>query len=403
MKKITALVLVLCCGHALVNAQNTYTEISLPALMKKYQQNASNMVIVDVRTQGEYHDTVGRYKSSDIGRIKGAINITVQDLDQKPETIKQLEQYKDKEIYLICSHSFRSRFASNILLKNGFTHVNNVQGGMTEWYRRYDELAPYRAALETSIPYKNTSSGELFDQLVNKKDILLIGINVVPKMPWDSTTAKYLHYYPTFKKAVYFNNTDSLKILELVKQQPGKPVILFNNFSIGGAEIADWLAGQGIPNVQYLVGGMNYFIEYAANKNQLKKAAQLLTADNSIQYITPLYFCNELAGKQGATLIDLRHDTLYNKVNDGIKNNYTHVKGSVNFNAEKGVEAFEQQFPDRKALYTMVSRNGGDGLKLAEELSKKGYTINWILGGMQRFDWYSINMETFRCTGYLLK
>jgi rhodanese-related sulfurtransferase len=125
-------------------AQNNYNEITLPELMKKKQQGDKNMMIVDVRSKGEYYDTVSRGKQSNIGHIKGAINITLQDLQQNPDAVKQLDAYKDKDIYLICSHSYRSRSASRILLNNGFTHVNNVQGGMTEWYRRYDELAPYR-------------------------------------------------------------------------------------------------------------------------------------------------------------------------------------------------------------------------------------------------------------------
>src|SRR5258705_4882218 len=109
-------------------AQNTYNEITLPELMKKKHNGDNNMVIVDVRSKGEYYDTVSRGKQSNIGRIKGAINIPVQELQQNPDAVKQLDAYKDKEIYLICSHSYRSRSASNALLRNGFTHVNNVQG-----------------------------------------------------------------------------------------------------------------------------------------------------------------------------------------------------------------------------------------------------------------------------------
>src|ERR1044072_8199881 len=91
------------------NSQKMYNEITLPELMKKKKQGDANMVIVDVRTRGEYHDTVSRGKQSNIGHIKGAINVTLQDLQQNPDAVKQLDQYKDKDIYLICSHSYRSR------------------------------------------------------------------------------------------------------------------------------------------------------------------------------------------------------------------------------------------------------------------------------------------------------
>src|SRR5690348_3168573 len=105
------------CAVIFVQGQTNYNEITLPELMKKKQKGDPNMIIVDVRTRGEYHDTVSRGKQSNIGRIKGAINIPVQDFQQKTaETVKQLEAYKDKEIYLICSHSYRSRTASRVLL-----------------------------------------------------------------------------------------------------------------------------------------------------------------------------------------------------------------------------------------------------------------------------------------------
>ena len=78
-----------------VFAQNTYTEISLPELMKKKQQNP-NMIIVDVRTNGEYYDSSSDYKQGNIGRLKGTLHIELQELQQNPEAIKQLEAIKTK-------------------------------------------------------------------------------------------------------------------------------------------------------------------------------------------------------------------------------------------------------------------------------------------------------------------
>ena len=59
-------------------------------------------------------------KHLNLGHIKSAINIPIQDLQQKPEAIKQLEPYKDKEIYVICSHSYRSRAVPNCYYKTIF-------------------------------------------------------------------------------------------------------------------------------------------------------------------------------------------------------------------------------------------------------------------------------------------
>src|SRR6202008_1383141 len=202
-KRIPALVFCLLVFILGAKAQDNYNEISLPELMKKKQKGDNNMVIVNVRSKGEYGDT-SRSRQANIGRIKGAINIPVQDLRENPEAVKQLEPYKDKEIYLICSHSYRSRAASNVLLKNGFTHVNNVRGGMTEWYRRYEELSPYRDAfLERGINYQNISPAQLLDDLSSGKNVMLIGIQNPPKFWYDSFNLKLYRYHPVFKKTVY--------------------------------------------------------------------------------------------------------------------------------------------------------------------------------------------------------
>lgn len=383
-------------------AQNTYREITLAALMKKYQQDPSSVVIVDVRSDAEYYDSSSRFKNGNIGRIKNILHVDVQHID-KPESLKSLEQYKDKEVYLICSHSYRSRNASNVLTRNGFKNVNNVQGGMTEWYRRYEELLPYRNALETSVKYKNISSVELHEMLSSKNDFLLIGINIIPRTSFDSATARYITIYPNFKKATFFNDADSAKILALARKNAGKPIVLFNNYSSGAAEMADYLTSEGIPNVQYLVGGVNYYLEYAANKNLVKQVSPLLRFNNSLQFVTPVYYCEHLYGTEGFRIIDLRADTLFNKPTRGIVKDYNHIKQSENFPYTKGAAEFEKAYPDKKKKYLFISRNLAEGLEMADQLSKKGYTIYWMLGGLPRFDWYTINLETFGCTENLLR
>ena len=64
------------------SAQHTYNEITLPALMKKRNGNASNMVIVDVRSNAEYYDSSSRFKNGNIGRIKDVVHIELQELEK---------------------------------------------------------------------------------------------------------------------------------------------------------------------------------------------------------------------------------------------------------------------------------------------------------------------------------
>ena len=398
--KIVSGLFILLITNLALQAQTNYGEITLPELMKKKQQGNKNMVIVDVRSKGEYHDTTSRNRQSNIGHIKDAINVTLQDLQQNPDAVKQLEAYKDKDIYLICSHSYRSRSASRILLNNGFTHVNNVQGGMTEWYRRYDDLAPYRGEfLESGIIYHNTSPEELLDQLTTGKNVLLVGLRNTPQFWFDSFNLKFFRYFPLFKKTAYFMYADSLKILEEAQKDKGRPVVLFNLVNYGGAELAEWLTRKGVSNVSYLVGGVSLFYEYASNKQSKEATDKLFTQQSNIRFITPVAYC-KMSGGRNLQMVDLRHDTLFNKINSGVKHDYRHLANAVNFFAAKGASQFEGEFADKNKEYVFISDNY-DGLPLADELTKKGYKISWMIGGLDRWEWYMNNVEDFKCSDWL--
>jgi parallel beta-helix repeat protein len=79
-----------------------------------------NLVILDVRTKGEY----------DSGHIYGATLIPVADL---PARIGELAGHMNDEILVYCGSGGRSQTASGILDSNGFAKVYNMLGGITAW------------------------------------------------------------------------------------------------------------------------------------------------------------------------------------------------------------------------------------------------------------------------------
>jgi rhodanese-related sulfurtransferase len=384
-------------------AQNNYNEITLPELIKKKHNGDKNIVIVDVRSKGEYYDSITWGRQSNIGKIKDAVSVTLQDLRQNPDAAtKQLDAYKDKEIYLICSHSYRSRAASNILLKNGFTQVNNVQGGMTEWYRRYDELSPYmNEFLEKGTIYQNMAPSQLLNALQTGRNPLVIAIQNNPKFWWDSANVRFFQYFPMVKNTITFNYADSLKLWREVQKAKGRPIIFLNTVNNGAAELAYWLAKKGIPEVSYLVGGENLFYEYVSNKQMPRKTDNLFRKQSNIRFITPGIYC-AMTSNNNIQMIDLRHDSLFNKVNSGVKHDYKHLKSAVNFFAGKGAIQFEQEFPGKKKEYVFISDNY-DGLEMADALTKKGYKICWMIGGLDRWEWYMNNVEDFGCNDLLVQ
>jgi rhodanese-related sulfurtransferase len=198
------------------------------------------------------------------------------------------------------------------------------------------------------------------------------------------------------KNTVYYEYADSLKVLEAVQSKPGRPVVLFNMVNNGAAELADWLAGKGISNVSFLVGNVNLLYEYALNKNK-KEELNLFRSQSSIRFYTPETFCTGGNGQW----IDIRHDSLFNKVNKGVKHEYRHLKNALNFYSGKSALEFEKTFPDKSKTYVFINSSGGTGIDLANSLASAGYGIIWLIGGYDRWEWYMNNVEGFKCNDRL--
>ena len=75
-------------------------------------------VMLDVRTPEEYVE----------GHIPGATLIPVQELENRLSEVPD-----DKQVYVYCRSGVRSVKASRILAKAGFTHIENVEGGIKAW------------------------------------------------------------------------------------------------------------------------------------------------------------------------------------------------------------------------------------------------------------------------------
>lgn len=79
---------------------------------------SEDYIILDVRSQQEYGE----------GHIKDAILIPVDELEERLDEIPA-----GKSIITYCRSGRRSASAADILVKNGFTPVYNMEGGILEW------------------------------------------------------------------------------------------------------------------------------------------------------------------------------------------------------------------------------------------------------------------------------
>ncbi len=133
MKRIVILLLAVLLGAAVFSACGTKPQQNIsqspaeivqpesisPEEAYKRLESEEDIILLDVRTQGEYEEQ----------HIPGSILIPVNELEKRAEA--ELTD-KDADIIVYCASGKRSTSAANILAGLGYTKVYNL-GGIMDW------------------------------------------------------------------------------------------------------------------------------------------------------------------------------------------------------------------------------------------------------------------------------
>ena len=95
-----------------------YTQVNAVEFAEKIKSKKATLL--DVRTSGEFKN----------GHITDAGQLNFYSLDFRK---KLLLLPKDQPVYLYCNTGFRSRIAAEILVKNGYSEVYNLEHGIMDW------------------------------------------------------------------------------------------------------------------------------------------------------------------------------------------------------------------------------------------------------------------------------
>lgn len=90
---------------------------------KENIDNGRYGLILDVREPKEYF--------GDFGHIAGSHLFPVRKLENR---VMEFSSYKNKKILVYCGIGGRSSSAAAILTENGFSHVENMAGGIIRWH-----------------------------------------------------------------------------------------------------------------------------------------------------------------------------------------------------------------------------------------------------------------------------
>ncbi|MBO7606354.1 MAG: rhodanese-like domain-containing protein [Paludibacteraceae bacterium] len=85
-----------------------------------------NLQVVDVRTPQEFA----------AGHIKGARNVDFRNPDFEKNIAKAVK--KRKTVLVYCRSGKRSLNAMNLMVKNGFKDVYNMEGGILAWEKEFE-------------------------------------------------------------------------------------------------------------------------------------------------------------------------------------------------------------------------------------------------------------------------
>ena len=95
--------------------------------LKKQMNEKKKMVLVDVRTPGEYMQ----------GHLEGAVNVP---LDSIQTGIGKAVPDKSSYVVTYCMSGRRSRSAAAVLVKAGYSNLINYSGSVSDWLAKGNQL-----------------------------------------------------------------------------------------------------------------------------------------------------------------------------------------------------------------------------------------------------------------------
>jgi rhodanese-related sulfurtransferase len=334
-------------------------------------------LILDVRTPGEFSDTSGS-AALNIGRLKGAVNI---DVNEVKDRLREIEAYRNKPIFVICSHSQRSRVCSKMLADSGFTNVINVNGAMTELNLLKNTKVPCVSAYyETANRFKLVSPAEVAVMLGAGKNTFLVDVRNDSAFRGISRDVM-ANAQGRLKGAV--NIPYARLVAELGKIPKNRPVLVTSDFGRETSLAAKLLTELGYNDVSAAFNGMQEWM--LASDEELPKRKQLWEQPNTFGYLTAVEMDALLTANPSAFVLDVRtKDEFSNQVKDRVWMNRGHVKNAVNIpNGELAGRLAELAAYKNQDIIVYTFGNNPEAFETAKRLSDNGFTkVHLLTGGI---------------------
>jgi rhodanese-related sulfurtransferase len=391
MKKRILLLVLWCICYLTANAQLGYRfdNVSYKAIYLKQacdlMAKNPNLVILDVRSPGEYADT-SRFRTLNLGRITGAINIPIDSVKAHYDRVKN---YKDKTVLVYCSHSNRSRTVSKLLADSGFKNVYNLNGGMTEFVRAPEAAFPCKSSLYTStLPYHFVGPVDAGVVLKDKNTVI---IDLRTETEFASTDTGEYNNIGRLRNAINIPlKTLKDKLAELEKYKTRR-LFLYDHDIYNSVTAAMMLTSAGFKNVDVLAEGLPTILTTLPSSSKLRK--EIVEDITAYKIIGVKESFDLIKTKPGLVIADLRPKEQFENKYDGVQMktmfNIGHINNSTNFTPV----ALEEYLKDKPKttpvlIYGTFSpdMSGMKGIptdfnasSVCKELAGKGYSNVYLL------------------------
>jgi len=337
-------------------------------------------LLLDVRSPGEYDDTSSN-SGLNIGHLKNATNINI---SQLPQRWKEIASYKDQPVFIYCSHSQRSRRASRLLADSGFTHIYNINGGLTDFYFQGIQADPCAGfTIESSVPYKIISPKQL-----NAKASSYYIIDLRPDSIFNGISTEATKVEGRFSEAV---NIPFAKFMTQQAFLTKKPVLLIDEFGGQSPKAAKMLVDKGIKDVSILFDGMDGWFDYVTNTNDKLVAKWSRKIDYEI--LPAEKFSKMTADKKSFALIDVRTKEEFGNMSRSSWQNIGQIKGAVNIPAAE--LSSSASLPSKETPVVLYGFNSQPLIfDAAKWFHDQGYkNVSVLQGGIWRLRWVSHNIK----------
>lgn len=374
-------------GLAQYKADNVQYKTVYPSDLCKTLQANPGYVILDVRSQGEFDDTLSNSPGLNIGHIKGAIHIDIREL---PQRWKELQEYKDRPLFVYCSHSQRSRRASRLLSDSGFTRIFNVNQGLTGFYIDGITTTPCTGyTIETHVPYQIVSPAAV-ESIMGGKNAYTI-VDVREDSNYNGTVqSESLRLHGHFTNDIHIPLSRLSE--ELTRIPKNKNLLIVDDFGDKSPVAAVLLHSNGYTKLNILFNGIDEWVDHTAEFQ--KTASAGYQSPVKLRLLSSGEFVKQLQARRNYVIIDTRTADEFNNSSKNYWQNIGQIRGAINVPASEltaRLATFPAKKDDEIVLYGF--NNGDEVYASAKALQQAGYSrVSVLRGGIWTLRWGAHNL-----------